>query len=179
LPQDWWTAFGVGGSDLQKITQAIKEKDPRYLLQISPAAYRIYMAFEATANEGYMKDLATNQNTLYLSPVERMTYAAGFTPLIMSQERQVHAYSSASITEHNAKVSEYKRDIIDRLKAKDIEGAQKLIDEAKAEGIEITTSQIKEAIISAKLPRLLRDYQKTSKGERGDFTEVLRGFYQK
>lgn len=165
-------------SDAEKVWDAIKNKNPKYLLQIDPATYRIYRSLEALQNEGWMKDWDTGKNIIQLKPVEIIEYGFGINPLRVAQESQVHQYVYQTTQDDNILIANAKRDVVSALKAKDFDLAINILANLKRKGLTIKTTDIVDYFKEGEYPRLIRDFVDYRKEKRPELFQIIKDFYE-
>lgn len=166
-------------SDANNVWKAIKEKNPKYLLNISPAAYRIYRAIEATGEEGWLKNIETGEKVVKLTPIELLEYGVGINPLKVSAEQDLHWQETRRRTELNELTVKGKDDLIIALRNRDFELAQNILLNLKKSGIEIRTQDLIKELKEDELSRIQRDFLKVRKSEREEFLKRYQEYIKK
>jgi len=165
--------------DAKKVLKAIQEKNPKYLMQISPEAYKIYKGLEAIETGGWLKDIDTNQNVVKLKPLEIAEYMLGVNPLRLTQEQQVHYYATKTTEQMNQLIANGKRDLITAMKNGDWDLTQNILTNLKKQGLEIRPNDLREYIEQGEASRLIRDFIKYRKSKRETFFKILQKYYAK
>ena len=165
--------------DAKTVWEAIKNKDPKYLTKLNPAAFRIYRALEAAIDENNLKDFDTGYNIMKLTPVELWMYATGLTPLRVAQESQIHRYTMKIHTDLNELTAKGKNDIIMALKGGDFEAARNIYSNLLEDGIEIKGSELVESFKKSELTRIQRDFLVFRKKRREQFLDLVGDFIRR
>ena len=164
--------------DGKKVWKAIQEKNPKYLLQINPAAYRIYRALDSMESGGWLRDIQSGQKIMKLTPLEITEYGFGINPLRLTQEYEIHRFVYETTEEMNKAISNAKKDLSIALKNEDWELAKNIIINLSEQGLEIKASDMAEYITKGEMPRLLRDFQAYRKAKRPELFEIIKKFYE-